>query len=180
MSILETYNQTNCQSDKENTHKYISNFYDPHVGNMKDKNINILEIGIQYGHSLKLWEEYFTNANVYGIDVWDQLQQSYGPRVHTKFINAYSDLALEYVKNLNIKFDIIIDDGPHVVETQEYVCKNYKQFLNDGGILIIEDCHVNTINILQKMNPEFTCLNLLDVAPAYGDSIILYYKKADE
>jgi hypothetical protein len=177
MSILTTYNTTNCQSDKENTHSYISQFYDPQVGSMKNENINILEIGIQYGYSLKLWEDYFTEANIYGIDISNQLKVSYGPRVHTKFLNAYTNEALEYLKNLNVKFDIIIDDGPHVIETQDYVCKNYKQFLNDNGLLVVEDCHVNTYEVLRQRNPEFISLNLLDIAPAWGDSIILYYKK---
>lgn len=177
MNIVETYNRTECKSDKEYLHKYISSFYDGKIGDKKTSHINILEIGIQYGYSLKLWEDYFTNANIYGIDIANQLKVSYDSRVHTEFMNGYSDEAIRYFKNLNIKFDIIIDDGPHTIETQNYVCKNYKQFLNSNGILIIEDVHLTTYEILHSLNPEFNIVNLLEIAPAYNDSIIMYYDK---
>ncbi len=34
----------------------------------KDKTINIFEIGVYFGASLKMWEEFFRNGKVYGID----------------------------------------------------------------------------------------------------------------
>jgi phosphoribosylpyrophosphate synthetase len=36
-------------------------------------------------------------------------------------------------------FDIIIEDGPHTLESQIFAVQNYTQLLKDGGILIIED-----------------------------------------
>ena len=35
----------------------------------KYKKINILEIGVDNGDSLRLWREYFPNANICGIDI---------------------------------------------------------------------------------------------------------------
>lgn len=35
---------------------------------LKNKDINILEMGIYYGGSLKMWERFFTNGRVFGID----------------------------------------------------------------------------------------------------------------
>src|SRR5438067_9360832 len=29
---------------------------------------NVLEIGVNYGPSLRMWEEYFPNADIYGLD----------------------------------------------------------------------------------------------------------------
>jgi hypothetical protein len=38
-------------------------------------------------------------------------------------------------------FDIIIDDGPHTLESQIYAVKNYLYLLKPGGILFIEDVY---------------------------------------
>ena len=46
---------------------------------------------------------------------------------------------MDYFLDNNIKFDIIIDDGPHTLESMIYIIKNYTQLLNNNGILIIED-----------------------------------------
>ena len=180
MNLLDTYNNINCQSDKESFHKYISNFYEEKIGYKKNDSINILEIGIQYGHSLKLWQEYFNNANIYGFDINNQLTNTFYSNVSTKFFNAYSDEAIEYLKNLNIKFDIIIDDGPHTLETQDYVCKNYKQFLNDNGLFVVEDVNIYNLQTLQQNNPEFTILNLLHIAQCHMDNIIMYVENIND
>jgi Methyltransferase domain len=183
MNLLETYNYTKCISDKECNedfaHKYISNFYEEKIGHKKNDNINILEIGINHGYSLKLWQDYFTNANIYGFDISDQINVKLNSNVHTKFFNAYSDEALEYLKNLNIKFDIIIDDGPHSIESQDYTCKNYKQFLKDDGILFIEDIHIDKYKNLHEMNPEFKIINLCDVAFTDGHCVVFYYNNKE-
>jgi hypothetical protein len=37
--------------------------------NKKETTKNILEIGIKLGGSIKLWHDFFTNAQVYGLDI---------------------------------------------------------------------------------------------------------------
>ena len=47
------------------TSKNISGFielYESFFKDYKDKNINILEIGVDNGDSLRVWREYFTKA----------------------------------------------------------------------------------------------------------------------
>jgi hypothetical protein len=55
-------------SDKNTCHSYLE-VYD---NILKDKQLtckNVLEIGIQHGGSIKLWNDYFVNANIYGLDI---------------------------------------------------------------------------------------------------------------
>jgi hypothetical protein len=59
MNLLQTYNSTKNNSDKEIYHKYISNFYNEKFSKFKNEEINILEIGILYGDSIKLWDDFF-------------------------------------------------------------------------------------------------------------------------
>ena len=51
--------------------------------------------------------------------------------------DAYSPEGLTAFNN--IKYDIIIDDGPHTKETMCYFAKHYIHKLNKNGLLIIED-----------------------------------------
>jgi hypothetical protein len=89
MTLLEVYNQTGRKSDKEHFHHYISNFYCEKLTPRKNDNLKILEIGIFAGDSLKLWEDFFPNAEIYGLDIVD----------HSKYI--HSDRVKKYIMNAN-------------------------------------------------------------------------------
>lgn len=177
MKLLDFYKQTNNNSDKEGLHKYISNFYCEKLSPIKDKKLNILEIGIFKGDSLKLWEDYFQNSNVYGMDVANHSQYIHSNRVTQYIMDAYNESTIEFLKSQNIKFDLIIEDGPHDLESQDYTCKNYQQFLNTNGLLVIEDVKINNLDILHKNNPEFKVLNLMHIATCFMDNVILYLDK---
>ena len=52
--------------------KNISGFiqlYEKHFAHLKESKINILEIGVDNGDSLRIWREYFSQANICGIDI---------------------------------------------------------------------------------------------------------------
>ena len=54
-------------SDKY-AHEYY-NIYKLYLTNLKLKKLNILEIGVADGSSLKAWSEYFINSKIIGIDI---------------------------------------------------------------------------------------------------------------
>jgi hypothetical protein len=126
-------------TDKNTIHSYLETYEKV----LKDKYLsckNVLEIGIQRGGSIKLWNDYFINANIYGIDIDD------GPKFLEEFkrvkclkMNAYSKDSIDYFSNKNIKFDFIIDDGPHTLESMIFTLIHYSKLLTPTGILIIED-----------------------------------------
>ena len=130
MTLIEIINQNDYiiknGTDKESKHKYCSAFYDKVFLDLKDKKLNILEIGIQNGSSLVLWNEYFKNSIIYGIDntnfINDRLDTY--PRIKTIIQDAYKK---ELTSNLPL-FDIIIDDGPHTLESQKIFINNYLQY----------------------------------------------------
>ena len=43
--------------------------YEKYFNNLRERKLNILEIGVDKGDSLRLWREYFINANICGIDI---------------------------------------------------------------------------------------------------------------
>lgn len=138
----------NGGTDKNTIHSYVENFYEDKFLTYKDKNVSLLEIGIQGGASLKLWKEYFSNCNkIVGVDISEEnVHPNYKniPGVEYFFGDAYSDEIVNQLDN----FDIIIDDGPHSENSQIIFIEKYLPKLNSGGILIIED--VQNINSIDK------------------------------
>jgi predicted methyltransferase len=54
-----------------------------------------------------------------------------------------------------IKFDVMIDDGPHTLESMKLFIQLYAQLMTDDGILIIEDVQLwDWIEILTQTVPE--------------------------
>lgn len=142
----------NQYTDKLDPHTY-SETYDFLFRKIRTNYIDLLEIGIDKGGSMKLWHDYFPFANIYGLDAKDlkdnpkydqkiRLPEIYfSKRIHmTMEVNAYDEKFIEekFKKN-NMNFDIIIDDGPHNIESMCFFVKNYSKLLKENGILIIED-----------------------------------------
>ena len=179
MTLVEIINQNDYinkyKTDKESRHKYCSSYYDSVFYNLKDKKLTILEIGIKNGSSLVLWNEYFKNSIIYGIDIsnliGDRLDNY--PRIKTIIQNGYRD---EITSNLPL-FDIIIDDGPHTVESQKKFINNYFKKLNKNGKLIIEDVfgNYNLNELLKEANKFSSNIKIIDLRDKTKteDSIII-------
>jgi len=126
------------RTDKELRHRYCSLIYDQLFEPLRNLPLDILEIGTCHGGSLILWHDFFPYANIVGVDNSDQV---YHPvidtyqRIALKFDDAYSD---KFVSNLYL-FDIIIDDGPHTLESHKKFIDLYLPQVRPGGLLIIED-----------------------------------------
>ena len=150
----------NSLTDKNTTHSYLPLYHKLLIGK-KESAKNILEIGIAYGGSMKLWNEYFTNANIYGLDcndidnIWDGIKNNDKIILYTR-VNAYnSDFFNTNLLNKNIKFDFIIDDGSHSLEDMKKFINLYSQIMTDDGILLIEDIQsFDWIDILKNEVPE--------------------------
>lgn len=157
MSLIELIN--NQTTDKNSTHYYLET-YERIFKNKKNNNINILEIGIQDGGSIKLWKDYFTYGKIYGIDICDinKVKENLilmDDKVKLFFnTDAYNK---NFIENnfTDIKFDYIIDDGPHTLESMILFIELYLPLLKDDGILIIEDIQsFNWLDILKEKVPE--------------------------
>ena len=137
------YDNIFLKTDKNSVHSYIS-YYEKLFKKIRYDNLNILEVGVSRGGSIRLWSKYFENSNIYGIDIFPKKTHeivykklaNFGKNITIYKNNAYSLNVIEKLFS-NIKFDIIIDDGPHTKISQEFFAENYIKLLNPNGILII-------------------------------------------
>lgn len=106
---------------------------------------SIVEVGVWRGGSLLLWQDVFPTARVVGIDCNNSVPQSMLERFdseRTKFVvgNGYEEAIAERAANLvGGTIDIVIDDGPHTLESQQRFLDLYLPLLSAGGVAIIED-----------------------------------------
>ena len=141
--------------------KNISGFielYEKYFSSLKDLKINILEIGIENGDSLRIWREYFPNAKICGIDI---VKKNF--KIKNVDILQGDQSNYNFLKSLinnYKKFDIIIDDGSH--QAKHIIASFNFLFpcLNDNGIYVIEDLQTSyfpryggsRINLNKKSN----------------------------
>jgi len=152
-------------TDKNTTHCYIEIYEKLFEKKKYDSNV-ILEIGIgdlykKNGGSIKLWRDYFPNSTIYGLDIRD-IRHVNDEIINKDRINLYTStnaydknfIEKEFI-NKNIKFDILIDDGPHALDSMIFFIKNYLPLLKEDGIFVIEDIpDINWVSKLQENVPE--------------------------
>ena len=139
-SLKTIFDQNDC--DKSSKHGYHT-IYQNYMKPRRDDPINILEIGIFEGKSVKSWLEYFPNAKIYCVDVFtrvspDQIEVLNDDRV--VWAKCDSTLQSEVSKLWKgVKFDFIIDDGLHTPAANRLTFSNFIGSLNFGGKYFIED-----------------------------------------
>lgn len=152
----------NSLTDKNTTHSYLY-LYDYLLDPKRTTATNVLEIGIgvfneKNGGSIKLWYRFFENATIYAIDIIDDTrvldELKNNPRIvlYTS-TDAYLESTVKKISD--VKFDMILDDGPHTLESMKDCIRLYSSLLKDDGILIIEDVQSpEWIDELKKVVPE--------------------------
>ena len=150
----------NNLSDKNTVHKYLG-VYESLMRSKKETARNVLEVGVWYGGSIRLWYDYFKNAVIYGLEHFsDKIIRAdikYNNRIKLyNEIDAYNeDFFKRTFLDKGIKFDIVIDDGPHRLETIQTFVRLYSQLLTHDGILIVEDVkYLEWTGILRNEVPD--------------------------
>jgi hypothetical protein len=138
-------------SDKGTNHSYI-NVYEKILEPYRNRKINFLEIGVNKGYSMLLWQKYFTDSTFYGIDSQDIAFYTKDYNYIVADINSSS-----YISEVlgDTMFDVIIDDGSHKIEDQVHALNLLYPRLKEDGLFVVED--VDNIDaskhLFEKYNP---------------------------
>jgi trans-aconitate methyltransferase len=138
---------------------------------IRDRPLKILEIGIgtmlpdavstmrgyapedyRPGASLRVWRDYFPNAQVYGIDMqWDCMFSE--ERIQTFQLDSSNPLEVAEWKRQNpdLFFDVLIEDGSHSDVTQLRSLAQWWDRVTPGGFYITEDLN---LGCLQHHSPH--------------------------
>ena len=123
--------------------------YDRLFSSYRDKEITLLEIGVQNGGSLELWCKYFPKAKkLIGCDINPECERlNYDdPRVSIVVGDANNPITKSKILNMSSEFDIIIDDGSHLSGDIVKSFAHYFDCLKNEGMYIAEDLHCSYWN----------------------------------
>jgi hypothetical protein len=151
-------------SDKSSLHLHhnYSLIYDTMFSEFRNKDINILEIGIgsinpnipsnmtggelgrvyNPGASIRGWRQYFPNATIYCCDIDHDILNFDDKKIHGFYLDQTNEESINnclsgIMKDVN--FDIIIDDGLHWFPVNCNVMNKLLDKVKFGGYYVIED-----------------------------------------
>jgi len=101
---------------------------------------SVLEIGVNYGPSLRMWRDYFPEARIIGLDSNAECLFTEG-RIQCFAADQFNAESLEGALNLAgiAKYDLIVDDGSHEEAHQVFSANVLSSRLAPNGIYVIED-----------------------------------------
>ena len=125
-----------CDKCPEILHHYTP-FYDQLFWDMPVR--RVLEVGILHGASLRMWRDYFSDAQVFGLEINPEALFT-EERIRTQQCDATdAQQARALAEFFGGNFDLIVDDGSHEPFDQLRVFGNLFPFLAPTGLYVIED-----------------------------------------
>lgn len=141
-SLRECYRQHKGKiSDKWSSYLDV---YDRVLSEYRDQAISLLEIGVQNGGSLEIWNKYFPHAErLIGCDINPKCGELVYEQSNINIVvgDAGEANVSKLIREQCPAFDIIIDDGSHVSSDCIKNLRNYYKYVKPGGVYILEDLH---------------------------------------
>jgi SAM-dependent methyltransferase len=153
----------NWNGEEFNKRKNFIETYEEKFSKLKNKkDLRILELGIDGGGSLQLWEQYFPNASlILGVDIdlgLCRVEQNQKIRL------IEGDLSkLETYNNIKMYggFDLIIDDGSHQADDIIIAFGNLFPILKEDGYYSIENLYYTGTGDRNNSNLKNYMINLM-------------------
>jgi hypothetical protein len=135
---------------------------------------------INAGASLRTWSEYYKDAEIIGLDITDYSninKTNEYPNINTFACNGELRTSEDFnlitnpwlrelytypemiggkigldsaIKQFGDNYDIIIDDGPHTMSSQQIFLGCMFKYLKSGGLFVVEDLATSRSNIIDK------------------------------
>lgn len=121
---------------------FFTPVYNKYMEKKRNDELIFLEIGIGSGPSLKMWYDYFSKAKIHAIDIVNSKQYE-NDRVQTYIANQQNRIDLQNIVDKIGSFDIVIDDGGHMMGQQQVSFGFLFKHLKNGGMYFIEDLHTS-------------------------------------
>ena len=130
--------------------------YERYLQPLRHQPIQMLEIGVLRGKSLRLWKRYFLKARIFGLDIDPACRQYEEDRIAIEIGSQADSRVLERLcQRAAGAFDVVVDDGSHV---NRHIIASFAYLfprLKPGGVYIIEDLRCS----YESVDPDFDIRN---------------------
>jgi cephalosporin hydroxylase len=141
MNLLEYF----LNNKGKSIHKWKNYFpvYEKHFSPWKDKSPKILEIGVDNGGSVEMWQAYFgSSATIVGIDINPKCAEHAQAGIEIRIGDQSDPKFLQQLVDEFGMFDIIIDDGSHRSDHIKASFDFLYSKVKENGCYFIEDLHM--------------------------------------
>ena len=132
----------------------------------------------QMGASLRMWRDFFPNAQVYGADI-AHLSVFKDERLETFYCNERDENAVrELINKVGTDIDLFVDDASHHTNDQMFLFKTVMPMLKKDVIYVIEDSRHT--RALKAAFPEYDCYIpdlLKNEKPNIHDRLVIFTNK---
>lgn len=189
MTLQEIGLKFGTDKSRHTTHnKTYLDIYDKYFSKIRYDVKTMCEIGTLNGESAKTWEEYFPNATIHMVDIDPGCKRFETDRIKVHIGSQNDDIFLNKLAEKIGNFDILIDDGSHMVNHQIKTFNTLFPNLNLGGYYIIEDLgcsygeivnHLNVRNLWPGMSYNDPTDPLLNNREDFNNFILSLIKQLD-
>lgn len=138
MSLLNQIAKNYGTDKSDEIHNYCVK-YEKYLPFERYNKLNILEIGVLNGKSLKTWKNYFYRSQILGIDINPDCKKYQEENVFVEIGSQADSVFLKDIVRQYGPFDMILDDGSHMNEHVIFSFEHLFESLKSGGVYIIED-----------------------------------------
>lgn len=128
---------------------YYFPVYEKYFNGYIDKDLVMLEIGVNSGGSIDMWKQYFGSGLRYiGVDISPWVHEKFHDPSAGIFIYTGSQENATFMKDLAKsipQLDILIDDGGHTMIQQIFTLKTMIHKVKNGGVYLCEDIETSYI-----------------------------------
>jgi len=120
--------------------KCIKNVFECGLGTNNPNLQSSMGVNGMPGASLRVWRDYFPNANIFGADI-DRDILFKEDRIDTFYVDQTDPKSISDLwRNIKVtEFDLMLDDGLHTFEAGKILFEHSINNLSEEGIYIIED-----------------------------------------
>ena len=118
--------------------------YQHHFARFRDREVHVLEIGVNKGGSLQMWKRYFGPlAQIHGVDIKEKCKQYEEDRIRI-WVGDQGDRGfLRELRSALPRIDVVIDDGGHTMTQQIATFEELFPAVSPNGVYVCEDTHTS-------------------------------------
>lgn len=136
-------------TDKSSKHHNYCPTYEIYFQALRDRELLLFEVGVggykfsnKGGESLMMWREYFPNARIITIDLYNKSNVFCPPNAEIHQCSQTDQAGIENIL-MGRRLDVVIDDGSHINPLTIDTFDILFPYLKSGGYYIIEDTHTS-------------------------------------
>lgn len=130
--------------------------YQRYLEPLRQQQLNLLELGVRRGSSLRMWKAYFPNGQIYGVDYNPDCERHKEDRIEVVIASQDDARLLTDLARRAGGFDVIVDDASHINHLTVASFRILFPYLKPGGYYVIEDLGMSWVDYTKHVgDPDF-------------------------